>query len=96
MNDKNYLNAYYSFTGITYLMICLNYIFSKRVKMTMRDRMTLNREVLTIPEYNDMINNIDNIKLPITRKISIYFAKYRIFIGIYFVMKVKTLLNERN
>ena len=87
------IKSYYSFVCICYLMICLNYIFSKQLDISIKERLLLHRQLIRNNEYQDVLCHLKHVDLPLTRKISLYFAKYHMSLLVWSVMKIKQIIN---
>lgn len=87
-------DAYYSFSAISFLMISLNYIYSKQNKVTYFKK---KKEIKCIKKkyFLDLFCNLNKVSLPITRKLPIIFAKYNMYFLFYLIMKIKLLIQNR-
>lgn len=86
--------AYNAFVGVSYLVINMNYIFTDSNKMSFKEKLDLLVKVSEMDIYSEVIEQAWNINLPITRRMSLIFAKYRLYIGIYAIMMVKHIINR--
>lgn len=88
-NDEKQVKAYFSFVAISFLMICLNFIFTNKIKIKYNKKIKLIKEVLKIDVFKSMLGNLNKINLPITRKFPIIFAKYKCYFLVGIIMKIK-------
>lgn len=90
LNDIQY-KAFYTFVGITYIVICANYIFSPNNKQPLNKKIRLLREITNLPIFKEGLKNIDLKSLPLTRRMPIVFAKLNMCYGVYFIILVRQL-----
>lgn len=87
---KNHLaRAYYSFTAISYLVLNMNYIFAEENKAELYEKMEQLKKLSLEKPYSSAISRAESLELPITRKMSLIFAKYHFYVGIYIIMMIK-------
>ena len=96
-NDDNEMriNAYYSFGAISYLMICMNAIFTKENKKTYIQKVQQLKELSKKTNYKEILRNSNRVKLPFTRKLPLILAKYHMYCGLNLMIKVKKILMSR-
>lgn len=96
-NDDNEMriNAYYSFGAISYLMICMNAIFTKENKKTYIQKVRQLKELSKKANYREILRNSNRVKLPFTRKLPLILAKYHMYCGLNLMIKVKKILMSR-
>lgn len=92
-NNTNSENAYYSFLAITYLMICLNYIFNSENEE--KNKRKILKNISNKNYFKKLFKNIKKVKLPITRKLPIYFGKYKMYFLVFLVVRIKQRMDER-
>lgn len=96
-NNKLQTEAYYSFISITFIMLILNTIFNINNKISYHDKKQQIKHLMFFPCYKDLFKHIKFIRIPLSRKCIIYFAKLHLFTPIYFIIKVKQFLDlKRN
>lgn len=94
-NHKDRLvEAYYSFVGIAYLVLNMNYIFSSSNKESYEKKISRLVKLSNRQPYSKAIEMVDKLDIPITRRMALYFAKYHFYHGVYAIMKVKELMNR--
>lgn len=81
--------AYYSFTAISYLVLNMNYIFAEENKVPLYEKMEQLKNLSFEKPYSIAISRAESLELPITRKMSLIFAKYHFYVGIYMIMMIK-------
>lgn len=87
---KNHLaRAYYSFVAISYLVLNMNYIFADGNKVELYKKMEQLKKLSLEKPYRMAISRAESLELPITRKMSLIFAKYHFYVGIYIIMMIK-------
>lgn len=95
VRKKGSLNrAYYSFIGISYLVINMNYIFTDNNDLSKSEQIHLLRKVSDMEPYRSAIKRAEKLNLPVTRKMSLIFAKYGLYYGIYIIMFIKKYMNK--
>lgn len=94
-NNEMRINAYYSFGAISYLMICMNAIFTKENKKTYIQKVRQLKELSKKANYREILRNSNRVKLPFTRKLPLILAKYHMYCGLNLMIKVKKILMSR-
>lgn len=92
-NEKQY-NALQSFAAISILMICLNFVFSKENKIKYTDKVKLLKNMVKKDIFKEMLDNTNNIMLPITRKVPIIFLKFHLYFLFFLTLKIKEILSK--
>ena len=86
-DNINLLSLKYSFMAIALLVLSLNYCFPK--KSTYYKNKSKLIRLLNLDDFKEMFSNIKYIRLPFSRKICIYFCKYRLLFLVYFTCFIK-------
>lgn len=86
---KHLAKAYYSFTAISYLVLNMNYIFAEENKSSVYEKIEQLKKLSGEKPYSTAISRAEQLELPITRKMSLIFAKYKFYWGIYIIIMVK-------
>ena len=88
-NNRDHVEAYYSFMAIAFLVVCQNWIVMNKSTSIFQKR----REVLKLKKsssYNNLFQNIKNVRIPFSRKFVLLMAKKDMvfaFLGIIFLKK---------
>lgn len=90
---KTLERAYYSFIGISYLVINMNYIFAKGNGLNRQQQMKLLKQISERNPYCEAIQKASSLQLPMTRKMALIFAKYDFYYGIYLIMMTKRYID---
>ncbi len=93
-NEIQY-NAFYSFGAVAYLMICMNMIFTKEFGNSYIIKKKFLKNLSKEEPYRDILKNSNKVKLPFSRKLPLILAKYHIYCGLNFMIKVKKCLMSR-
>lgn len=93
-NDEKRSNGFFSFVAISFLMILLNFIFSKQNAMSYKEKVKLAKNISNTDTYKKMLRNINKLNIPITRKLPIIFAKYHLYFLLYLILKLKERLSK--
>ncbi len=83
------MKAFYSFCAISFIMICTNFYFHLKSTEKYRNKKKDIKKLLKSSPYCEMLSNINMIDLPISRKIVIIFAKYKLYFGIRMISFIK-------
>ncbi len=94
--NRDMKNAYLDFAAISYLMLCMNYVFSPQNIHNYREKVQELKKISKTAPYSEAIAVAEDLKLPLTRKMALICAKYHFYFGVMCIMKVKFLLNKRN
>lgn len=81
--------AYFSFVAICFLMLCLNYIFSEQNKIKNKEKKEKIKIISNMDFYKEMLKNMKKVRIPITRKIPLILIKYKCFVGVNIIVKIK-------
>lgn len=92
-SEEKRKRAYYSFMAISFLMICLNHIYPENRNYTERKKKV--KELKNNIIFFDLFKNVNQINLPITRKMPILFAKYNLYFFLDLTIKLKRHIQNR-
>ncbi len=84
--------AYLDFTAISYLMLCMHFVFSPRNKHSYREKVRELKRISGTEPYLEAIMKAGKLTLPLTRKMALIFAKHDFYFGVLCIVKVKYLL----
>lgn len=87
-------SAYLDFAAISYLMLCMNYVFSPKNPGSYGEKVRELKKISKTAPYSEAIAIAPQLKIPLTRKMTLIFAKYKFYFGILCIMKVKFWLNR--
>lgn len=90
--NDNTKSTYYSFVALSYLMLVLNCFFSSKNTVSLSEKIKMHNTLYCDDIYVDLIQNINFVSLPITRKVFILFFKYKLPIVNYVLIKVKEFI----
>lgn len=93
-NDEINQKAYFSFLCIAYLMICLNYVYNVENKNKNKNRRKMLNEIGNKEYFKELFSSIDKIDLPVTRKMPIIFAKFKMYLLVKIVIKIKQIKDK--
>lgn len=85
-------SAFFDFTAISYLMLCMHYVFSPKNKHRYREKIQELKIISETAPYSEAIAAAEQLKLPLTRKMALICAKHNFYFGVMCIMKVKFLL----
>lgn len=91
---RHLVKAYYSFAAVSYLVLNMNYIFAKENDIPLYEKMEQLKELSQEKTYSMAIKRAESLELPITRKMSLIFAKYHFYVGVFMIMMVKEWQNN--
>lgn len=86
--------AYYSFIGISYLVVNMNYVFSESNDLDLIQRMELLKKISNMEPYCEAIKRAERLDMPLSRKMSLILAKYGLYYGIYIIMMAKRCIDK--
>lgn len=93
--DKEHEEAYYSFLAISFILVCQNgiclnkeYGFWKKVKKS--------SELKSDELYRELFQNIEKIRIPITRKMIVILAKLKLWPIVMTIICTKQFLEKRS
>ncbi len=95
-NKTQLIKAYYSFAGIAYLVLNMNYIFAKGNRMTYHEKIRCLKRLSEKKPYSKAISMAEKLELPLTRKMALIFAKYGFYHGISAIMLVKKYMDGKS
>ena len=93
---RQLIKAYYSFVGIAYLVLNMNYIFAKDNNISYSERIRCLKNLSGKKPYSKAIRMAEKLELPITRKMALIFAKYGFYHGVAAIMMIKKYLDGNN
>ena len=85
-------SAFLDFTAISYLMLCMHYVFSPKNKRGYRDKVQELKMISGTVPYSEAIAEAGNLAIPLTRKMALICAKHNFYFGVMCIVKVKFLL----
>lgn len=93
-NEFAFYQAYYSFSGISYLMVVLNTVFSKQNKNPFYKKYCLLKRISKQEPFSSTIKHVKQMNLRLTRKLGIYFAYWHLYLFVFFTIKIKQWLDS--
>ena len=83
--------GFYSFVGIIYMVLCTNYVFNKHNNIKLSEKFQMLNKITTSIPFKEILPKINLKLLPITRRSLIFCGRYKIYSGIYFIVKFREL-----
>lgn len=95
MDIPFHTEAYYSFKAIAFLLVCQNGICLDK-QLTFWQKLRKIADLKTDSCFKDLFNNLNYIKIPISRKLLIIFEKMNLFFAVLLIINLKQWGEKRN
>lgn len=92
--DRDLRHAFMDFTAISYLMICMNFVFSSQNPCSFVEKIEILKNISHSSPYREAIEDSKKLNIPLTRKMALICAKYNFYFGVMCIIKFKRIINK--
>lgn len=89
--DSIEYNSFLNFVCIVYMVICSNYIFSSKNKISFFKKILLLKSITNSEIFKTALQEADLSLIPLSRRILMICGKFKMYYLIYFIVKVREI-----